>query len=231
MKNFLVKIALLLFPLFSFCQEEIPLFSDAVRVNLSNYKNKSELAYKNKDFAKGRFLFDSLVKNQLIGTRFNDYSFKKINSNKLKLSSIKKPIVVQTYASWCVTGKGEIAALNKLAQQYGKDIEFIVIFWDKKQNVKKIAKKFMSRITICYAHETYKNDAYAISSIKHTLGFPTSFYLDENKKVIDIQRNGTTISPKMAYSKAFNENYSYFKNGVSKILIGTTNPKEQIARN
>jgi len=231
MKNLLVKIALLFFPLFLFSQEETPLFSDAVRINLSKYKNESELAYKNKDFEKGRFLFDSLVKNQLIGTRFNDYSFKKINGNKLKLSAIKKPIFIQTYASWCVTGKAEIASLNKLAQQYGKDVEFVVVFWDKRQNVKKIAKKFNGRIIVCYAHETYKNDAYAISSIKHTLGFPTSFYLDENRKVIDIQRNGTTISPKMAYSKAFDENYASFKNGLSKILIGRVNPKEQIAKN
>jgi len=231
MKNFLVKIVFLFFPLFLFSQEEIPLFSDAIRVNLTKYKNESELAYKNKDFAKGRFLFDSLVKNQLSGTRFNDYSFKKINGNKLKLSSIKKPIFIQTYASWCVTGKGEITALNKLAQQHGKNVEFIVVFWDKKQNVKKIAKKFSSRITVCYAHETYKNDSYAISSLKHTLGFPTTFYLDQNKKVIDIQRNGTISSPKTIHSKAFNENYAFFKNGLNKILIGTNNPKEQIAKN
>lgn len=231
MKKLLVKIAFLFFPLFLFSQEENVLFSDAVRINLLKYKSESELAFKNKDFERGKYLFDSLVKNQLVGTHFNDYSFKKINGGKLKFSSIQRPIFIQTYASWCVTGKGEIGAINKLAQKYGKDVEFVVVFWDKRQNVKKIAKKFNGRITVCYAHETYKNDASAISSIKHTLGFPTSFYLDEKRKVVDIQRNAIIVNPKMAYIKAFNENYASFKNGLSKILIGKTDPKEQIAKN
>lgn len=231
MKDLLVKIAVLLFPLFLFSQEQTVLFSEAIKVNFKKYSTESNLAYKNRDFERGRFLFDSLVENQLVGTKFNDYSFKKIQGSKLKLSSSKKPIFLLTYASWCVPSKGEIPALNKLAQKYNGEVEFIVVFWDKKYNVKKIAKKFNRHITVCFAHETYRNDAPAISSIKHTLGFPTCFYLDENLKVVDIKRGGAHPSPKTAYIKAYTENYNSFRDGLSTILISKNISKEHLATN
>lgn len=231
MKNLLVKIVILIFPLFLYSQEKPVLFSDAIKINFKKYSTESNLAYKNRDFERGRFLFDSLVANQLIGTRLDNYTFKKIQGSKLKLESVKKPIFLLTYASWCVPSKGEIPALNKLAQKYGGNVEFIVVFWDKKYNVKKVAKKFNRHITVCFAHETYKNDAPAISSIKHTLGFPTCFYLDESLTIVDIKRGGANPSPKVAYIKAYTENYNAFRDGLTAILIDKNISKEHLATN
>lgn len=231
MKDLLVKIATLLFPLFLFSQEHDLFFSDAIKINFKKYSTESNLAYKNKDFERGRFLFDSLIKEQLAGTRLDNYSFKKIQGGKLKLESVKKPIFLLTYASWCVPSKGEIPALNKLAQKYSKDVAFVVVFWDKRHNVKKVAKKFNSHITVCFAHETYKNDAPAISAIKHTLGFPTSFYLDEHLKIVDIKRGGANPSPSIAYIKAYTQNYNAFQDGMSTILINKNITKEHLATN
>ncbi|WDO14623.1 redoxin family protein [Flavobacterium sp. WW92] len=231
MKDLLVKIALLLFPLFLFSQEHDLFFSDAIKINFKKYSSESNLAYKNKDFKRGKFLFDSLVKGQLVGTKFDNYSFKKIQGGKLNLESSKKPIFLLTYASWCVPSKGEIPALNKLAQKYSNDVKFVVLFWDKKHNVKKVAKKFNSHITVCFAHETYKNDAPAISSIKHTLGFPTCFYLDEHLKIVDIKRGGGNSSPSVAYMKAYTQNYNAFRDGLSTILINKNISKERLATN
>ncbi|RKS18475.1 thiol-disulfide isomerase/thioredoxin [Flavobacterium endophyticum] len=206
-------------------------FSDAIKINFKKYSSESNLAYKNKDFKRGKFLFDSLVKGQLVGTKFDNYSFKKIQGGKLNLESSKKPIFLLTYASWCVPSKGEIPALNKLAQKYSNDVKFVVLFWDKKHNVKKVAKKFNSHITVCFAHETYKNDAPAISSIKHTLGFPTCFYLDEHLKIVDIKRGGGNSSPSVAYMKAYTQNYNAFRDGLSTILINKNISKERLATN
>ena len=231
MKDLLVKIALLLFPLFLFSQEHDLFFSDAIKINFKKYSSESNLAYKNKDFKRGKFLFDSLVKGQLVGTKFDNYSFKKIQGGKLNLEASKKPIFLLTYASWCVPSKGEIPALNKLAQKYSNDVKFVVLFWDKKHNVKKVAKKFNSHITVCFAHETYKNDASAISSIKHTLGFPTCFYLDEDLKIVDIKRGGENSSPSVAYMKAYTQNYNTFRDGLSTILISKNISKERLATN
>ena len=52
------------------------------------------------------------------------------------MSKVKKPIFLVTYAAWCVPGKGEILALNKLAKEFHKEIEFVVIVWGKKQEVR-----------------------------------------------------------------------------------------------
>jgi thiol-disulfide isomerase/thioredoxin len=73
------------------------------------------------------------------------------------MSKVKKPIFLVTYAAWCIPGKGEIPALNKLAKE-NKAIEFIVIVFGKKKEAGKFAKKFNSSIEICYAHKNYKND-------------------------------------------------------------------------
>lgn len=135
-----------------------------------------------------------------------------------------------TYASWCVPSPGEIPALNKLAQKYGKDVKFVVLFWDRRHNMKKMARKFSSRITVCYAHESYRNDAPIVAALKHTLGFPTSFYLDDNLKVVDIRRCGTHVCPRRTpYDKSYALNYNSFLEGLSTIVIGKELAKEKVA--
>ncbi len=148
MKKIILKLVFVASNLGLLCQtvQESPKsFTEAVRTNFLKYKFQSSEAYRVGDFERGQFLFDSLVQNQLIGSKFNDYSLKRVSNRKLKMSKVKKPIFLITYAAWCIPGKGEIPALNKLAKE-NKDIEFIVIVWGKKQDVKKFAKKFSSQI-------------------------------------------------------------------------------------
>jgi thiol-disulfide isomerase/thioredoxin len=230
MKQILLIIIFYFSSLPVFSQGDTICFSDAIKINFRKYKKESSLAYRKNDFERGKFLFDSLVQHRLAGTRFDDFTFKKANGSKLKLSTIKKPMVIVTYASWCVLAKGEIPALNKLAQQYGKDVKFVVLFWDKKQNMKKVARKFNRHITVCYAHETYKNDAPIVASMKHTLGFPTSFFLDERLTVVDIRRCGMKQCPKKTpYNEAYALNYNSYIDGLSTILINRELKKEMIA--
>ncbi|MEL1243232.1 TlpA disulfide reductase family protein [Flavobacterium sp. DGU11] len=230
MKHILLIIALLLLPLSLYSQGESIYFSDAIRINFKKYKKDSSLAYRKGDTERGKFLFDSLVDHRLAGTIFDDYTFKKSGGGKLTLSSVEKPIVLITYASWCVPAPGEIPAINKLAQQYGKDVKFVVLFWNRRQDMKKAARKFSSRITVCYAHESYKNDAPIIASMKHTLGFPTSFYLDENLKVIDIRRSSIPTGPKKSnYNKGYALNYNSVLDGLDKLLINRELTKEHLA--
>ncbi|WP_286914977.1 TlpA family protein disulfide reductase [Flavobacterium sp. UBA4197] len=206
------------------------LFSYTLHKNIRQYSKKSDLAYTKGDIDRGTFLFDSLVKNQLTGTTFDNFSFKRLKKSRLYLNSIKKPVFLITYASWCVPSKGEIPALNKLAQRYGKDIQFIVLYWDRKNNIKKIAKKFNSRIEVCYAHETYNKDAYLVSTLKHTLGFPTSYFLDENLKVVNIKRGGAILTEKATFTKALDLNYRTFQEGLSCLLINVDSHSQRLAK-
>ncbi|AWH85352.1 thiol-disulfide oxidoreductase [Flavobacterium album] len=232
MKHILLIIALLLLPLSLFSQGDSIFFSNAIKINFKKYKKDSALAYRKGDTERGKFLFDSLVDHRLAGTTFDDYTFKKYGGGKIRLSSVEKPIVLITYASWCVPAPGEIPAINKLAQQYGKDVKFIVLFWNRRQDMRKAARKFNGRITVCYAHESYKNDAPIVASMKHTLGFPTSFYLDENLKVIDIRRDSKCLAPKKSnYNKGYAMNYDSVREGLSQLLIDRQVAKEHLAGN
>lgn len=230
MKQLYLILASLLFTLSLYSQSDSTYFSGAIKINFKKYKKESELAYRKSNFERGKFLFDSLVDHRLAGTTFDDFTLKQANGGKLVLGKTDKPIILITYASWCVFSTGEVAALNKLAKKYGKDVKFVVLFWDRKQNISKIARKFSSNITVCYAHEQYRNDAPLVAAIKHTLGFPTTFFLDEELKVIDIRRCGLKLCPKKtAAEKAYAMNYNSFLDGLSVLLLDRNLKKEMLA--
>jgi len=230
MKQFYLILASLLFTLSLYSQSDSLIFSGAIKINFKKYKKESELAYRRGDFERGKFLFDSLVDHRLTGTTFDDFTFKQANGSKLKLSKLNKPTILITYASWCVQSKGELQALNKLAQKYGKEVHFIVLFWDRKHNMEKVARKFNRHIIVCYAHEYYKNDAPIVAALKHTLGLPTSYYLDENLKVVDIRRCGVKLCPnKTTEQKSYALNYNSFLDGLGILLIDKDLKKEMLA--
>lgn len=230
MKTTLIYITLL-FTALGFSQNTEDSFPNAIKKHIKEYNKQSDLAFKENETAKGQILFDSLVSNYLIGTQFEDYTLKSFEKKKTKLSKFKKPVFILTYASWCVPSKGEFQALNKLAQKFSKDVKFVILFWDKKHSIKKIANKFNHNITVCYAHETYKNDALIVSHLKHTLGFPTSYFLDENLKVVNIKRGGAQPDRKSSFVQAYTMNYNTFRDGLGSLLIGKNIKDEQLTTN
>ncbi len=204
-------------------------FSDAISPHLKKYNIESNMAFAAGDLERGQRLFDSLVSNYLVGSQIDDYALKNVNGGKVKLSEIKKPVFIMTYASWCVLSKGEIPALNKLSKKYAKEVQFVILFYDKKQHVKKISRRFSGNIKVCYANESYRNDVKLIAAFKHTLGFPTSFFLNENLEVVAISRGGAQTSQKSTYINAFNLNYELFDGRLSSSLLKKTFVMDQLA--
>jgi len=213
----------------SFGQEQTVAFSQAIKSNIKQYNNKTDIEFEKGNIERGNALFDSLVQNHLVGSRFDDFSFKCVNSRKVKLSKLKKPVFIITYASWCVMNKGEIPALNKLARKYDDDIQFIVVFWDLKSDIKKVARQFNNHIKVCYANESYKNDAAVVATLKHTLGFPTSYFLNSDLEVIDIKRGGIPIPSRTNFKKAIEMNYALFNERLVSFLHKKELVKEQLA--
>lgn len=231
MKTSYIFIIVCITSISTFAQESSVNFNVALKNNLKKYNIKSDLAFETKSNAEGAMLFDSLVAKHLIGTKFEDYNIKSLEKRKVNLSSFKKPVFLLTYASWCVPSKGEIPALNKLAVKYAKQAKIVMLFWDKKHEVKKIAKKFNHNITICYANESYQNDAQIISNLKHTLGFPTSYFLDENLKVVNIKRGGAHPRLDASYITAYTMNYDNFTAGLASIILEKNVSKSQLSKN
>jgi thiol-disulfide isomerase/thioredoxin len=208
-------------------QVKVSSFTDAIKSNIKKYNAQTDKEFEKGDVEKGNALFDSLVQNHLVGTHFEDYTLKSVNSRKVKLSSINKPVFIITYASWCIMNKGEIPAINKLARKYEDDIQFIVVFWDKKSDAKKMAHQFSNQIKVCYANESYRNDESVVATLKHSLGFPTSFFLNEELEVVDIKRGGVPIPPRTAFKKAFDMNFAVFDERMISFLNKKDTYQEQ----
>lgn len=226
----LILICLLCFSII-YSQKPVVYFSDAIKANIKTYNNASNIAFSKKDFIEGQRLFDSLVRYKLVGTEFDDFTIKSYRAKSVILNKIKKPIFLITYASWCVIAKGEIPALNKLAKEHRDDIQFIVLFWDKKSNIRNLAHLFSDDIKICYASESYNNDSRIVSLLKHTLGFPTSFLIDENKKIVSIKRIANKLKPRTTFKDALAASYLNFNKMISESLISTTFVQTRLAKN
>jgi thiol-disulfide isomerase/thioredoxin len=242
MKQLYTILFCLVFITFSFAQDDKIVeeeeqekggFADVIREHLKKHNINSDIAYEKSDFGQGQMLYDSLVYKHLSGTTFEDYNLKSLNRKDkwLSLSSFNKPVFILTYASWCVPSAGEIPALNKLAQKYAKDVQFVILFWDRKHDLKKISKKFNHNIAVCYAHETYRYDEVVVSHLKHTLGFPTSYFLDKDLKVVNIKRGVAQPDKKSSYVQAYTMNYNAFRKGLSSLLIDKNITEEKLTTN
>ncbi|MDR6846567.1 thioredoxin family protein [Flavobacterium granuli] len=231
MRRFLLTLILSLSLTTSYCQDTITYLTDAIKENISPYKRASNSAYEKRNVEEGKKLFDSLVKNKLIGTKFDDFSLKVYKEKNVKINRISKPIFIITYASWCVIPKGEIPALNILAKEHRDDVQFIVVFWDKKNDLKKIAYKFSDNIKVCYANEYYSKDSHIVATIKHTLGFPTSIFIDENKKVVNIKHFEDKTKIKTPIKEAIISSYNYFSKDINENLMKSLSSKKSFTTN
>lgn len=204
---------------FSLSSQELTekVFSKVISKNIRTYNKNVKKAYQNKDYERAQFLFDSLVKHTINGSFLDDFTVKKINGRKVTFSKYKKPVFLMTYASWCTPGSGEIPALNKIVDQYKDEIDFVVLFWDTRKAVKKVAREYNRNVHVLYVDELDNKNFHIIRTLKHSLGFPTSFFLDENKKILDVRR-GVLHHYNEEYSISFSLNYESFNNGISLLL-------------
>ena len=220
MKQLLTLLFLLIYSVFTFSQENVRKFTDAVKENIKKYNAASNKAYEIGDLEKGQFLFDTLVSNHLVGTKFQDYTFKRTFGGKLKLSSIKKPVLIQTYSSWCVMNKGEVQALNKLAKKFRKNLQIIVVFWDKRREARKISNQFSRNIEICYANEYYNKDGEAVAILKYAIGYLTSYYLDSDLKVVSIKKGTPNQLPQKTPMKdCIKNNFDSYNENLSNLIL------------
>lgn len=221
----MVRILLLIFTFFLVLKtsaqrgEEKIFFTEALALHLTKYEKKAKDAYFYRDYERGKELFDSLVNFQLSGSYMNDFKFFNLKGQTTSLYEFKKPLYFITYASWCVTSKGEIPALNELAEKYSAEIDFVVLFWDHQKAAKEAGKAYNKAINIVYVDELQNKNPYVISMLKHSLGLPTTFLLDEKKKVLDIRR-GVTHPYGRSFEDSLDANYNSIYDGIANHLLG-----------
>ena len=208
--------------------EPVRLFSYVIGKNIKSYTYKSQIAYDEGNIEYAEFLFDSLISNVVVNSYMDNFKVNKLSGKKIELYDFKKPIFLMTYASWCTPGVGEIPALNKIAKAEHKNIDFIVLFWDSKDKIKKLARKYSDKINIVYVDELENKNDHIIESMKHSLGLPSSFYIDENKKILDVRR-GVLHYFSEDFNRSFELNHNAIQNGIT-LLKGTENGIERLSQ-
>lgn len=198
--------------------EPSPLFSQAIAKNIKAYKAKCQIANLNRDFELAEALFDTLIQNVVINSTLDNFAARKVSGKKIALYDFEKPMYLMTYASWCTPGSGEIPALNSVAKEHYQEIDFVILFWDTKKSVRKIANEYSDKITVIYIDELENNHSKAIAAMKHSLGFPTSFFIDRDKKIVDVRR-GVLHHYNEAYAVSYELNYTAFLNGISLLKV------------
>lgn len=229
----MVKYLLLLFIGFTLTlhsQQDAPktYFSNAIENNIRKYTHKSQQAYAEDDLERADFLFDSLVKHVINGSYLDDFMVRKTNYKKIRFSKFDKPVFLMTYASWCTPGSGEIPALNEIANKYYKDIDFVVLFWDNRDKVKKAARGYSNKINVVYVDEMENTNCHIVQTMKHSLGFPTSFFMAADKKILDVRR-GVLHPYDEVYALSYELNYNSFLNGISLLLNQNVDDQQVVA--
>lgn len=193
------------------------LFSQEIGKNIKKYKRQSQQAYADKDYERAEFLFDSLIKHVVNGSHMDNFKVRKLSGRLIEMNKFEKPVFLMTYASWCTPGVGEIPALNEIAETHHKDIDFVVLYWDSKSRVRKAAREYGSKINVVYVDEMENKNSHIIEKMKHSLGFPTSFFMDGDKKIVDVRR-GVLHPYNKEYTQSYDLNYNSFMNGISLLI-------------
>ena len=105
----------------------------------------------------------------------SDFTVYDTNGKEKKLSDfVGKPIVVNFWATWCGYCVKELPDFEKIYQQYGNDVSFLMVdLADGSRETKKDAEKFIK--TYSYTFPVYfdldfsASEAYSIRSIPMTL--------------------------------------------------------------
>ncbi len=202
-------------------------FSDALVMHLPKYNQEAKDAYRHRKFKEADRLFDTFVKTKLKGAYIDNFKFLNLKGKEVALYDYKKPVYLLTYASWCIPGKGEIPALNELADKYRDKIEFVILFWDKKEIARKLSKQFNSNINVLYVDETRNNHAYVVEYLKHSLGLPTCYLIAGDREIMDIKRS--VFHPYNTSKKeSFELNYEAINSAITDNLIENSERKESI---
>lgn len=191
----------------------------------------SKASYKN-DSIHARAYNDS-IRNYIINSKIDTYTFKTIDGKFLTTENVSKPIFLVTSASWCGPCRILVKPLNKIAEEYSDKIQFVVLYWDTKEKIDGLAKKNSSKVTIVPSPNQSSSDGMMglnIAGFTHSLGYPTH-YLIKNKIIIDyftgaLEANVKTQNSKEGVessildieTKTFNLNYELLKTSVEKLL-------------
>ncbi|MDX1603284.1 MAG: thioredoxin family protein, partial [Salinimicrobium sediminis] len=82
-----------------FAQQDQISFSEALTTHLPKYKKQADKAYRTENLKRADFLFDSLVKYGLKGSKMDIFKVQDLKKKPVALDDFQKPVYLTTYAS------------------------------------------------------------------------------------------------------------------------------------
>lgn len=197
--------------------EEKEYFSEQIALVRNDYLKKAKRAMWKGHNERAEKLYKKMISEELIGTYMDNFYVSCLNTNNCCINDYSKPIILITYASWCVPGKGEIPAINELAERHKNNIDFIVLFWDDKKSARKATKNLNNDIHFVYVDELKQRYTYTIKMLKHSLGFPKVFSIGSDKKILQI-KNTKGLPFYKDLEEAVETNKAFFNTLISDII-------------
>ena len=197
-------------------EKEKAYFSEQVAVVRHEYISKAKKALKKGKSKHARQHFKNFIKDELVGTYMDNFDVSCLNTNKCCINDYSKPMILITYASWCVPGKGEIPAINHLADKEKEEIDIVVLFWDDRRSARKAAKDLNNDVHVVYVDELKNRYIHTIRMLKHSIGFPKVFSIASDKRILQI-RTTKALPFHKKIDKAFEENLAFFEDLISDI--------------
>lgn len=131
-----------------------------------------------------------------VGSYAPDFALIGMDGNEHRLSEVKKPVLINFWASWCGPCRAETPDLNRLYNKYGEEFEILAVnvtVNDKEENAKKFVHFFDIKFPILFDRTGEVTEMYQV------LGFPTNIFVDKSGKIVFIA-NGL-LSPEQLERK------------------------------
>jgi hypothetical protein len=105
----------------------------------------------------------------------------------------------------------------------------VVLFWGPRKSTRKIKQKLHPKITILFVNEKENDHSFIIRRMKHTLGLPTTFLLNDQKRILNVDRL-LTHHYGLVYEDSYNKHFQYFTQKASLLKAqGVQGPGLQTA--
>lgn len=153
-------------------------YSDKLEEFAVSMKNKYGAEYQDKvEFYELNSFSDSIN-----GVPIGNYSFKDYYGNEIDLLIDSRPVLLESFASWCSPCVSSIPALNQLSTEY-PEVRFIVLAHDTPDKLQKYADQFNSNIHLIPSDKEVnagKLLKLEVGEFQSVFPFPATFSIDAN---------------------------------------------------
>ncbi|WP_169338748.1 redoxin domain-containing protein [Heyndrickxia acidiproducens] len=116
------------------------------------------------------------------GTAAPGFSLQGLNQKTIRLSDFKgKKVLLNFWATWCPPCKKEMPMLEQFYKKHQSEFTVIAVNLDTGADVKRFAKNYGLTFPVLLDKNQETSHAYNVMAL------PTTYLLDENGKILDIQ--------------------------------------------